>query len=75
MSIEDLQQITDTYVKSINESLEPKIIWKPFIQELLKGIINFDLQEKILIANINYLKEVAVILSTTDDDLLGIVCY
>ncbi|XP_011499234.1 PREDICTED: neprilysin-1 [Ceratosolen solmsi marchali] len=70
MLIEDLQQITDEYVKSINESLEPKIIWKPFIQELLKEIIDFDPKEKILISDINYLKEVAVILSSTGDNLL-----
>lgn len=73
MLIDDLQQITDEYVKASNESLEPKLIWKPFLQELLNGAIKFDPKQKILIGDLDYLKEVALIIASTDDNLLGIL--
>lgn len=71
MLLDDLQRLTDEYVKEVNETLEPKVFWKPFVQELLRGVIEFDPQQKVLIGDLDYLKEVAVVLASTDDDLLG----
>ena len=54
-----------------NNSIEPKIIWKPFVEELLDGIVEFDPNQEILIGDLKYLKEVALLLSSTDDELIG----
>ncbi|XP_014217633.1 neprilysin-11-like [Copidosoma floridanum] len=71
MLLDDLQLETDLYVKSVNESLEPKIVWKPFFEEFLKIIDEFDLEtEKVLVTNLEYFKQISVILAETEDNLL-----
>ena len=71
MTLDELQRVTDEYVKESNDTLEPKIIWKPFVQELLKDVIDFDAKQKVLIADLDYLKDVALVLASTDEEILG----
>lgn len=71
MLIDDLQRITDEYVRSVNESLRPKLLWKSFIQEVVSGVVKFNPKEKILIADIDYLKDVALLVASAEDELLG----
>lgn len=72
MLLDDLQRVTDEFVKSYNDSLEPKLLWKPFVDELLKDIYKFDYKrQKIFIPEIEYLKEIALLLAQVEDnDLL-----
>ncbi|XP_001605702.1 endothelin-converting enzyme homolog isoform X1 [Nasonia vitripennis] len=70
MLLDELQRLTDEYVKEVNDTLEPKVFWKPFVQELLRGIVDFDPEMKVLIGDLDYLKEVAVVLASTEDELL-----
>lgn len=71
MKMEDLQKLTDEYVKSVNSSLEPKIIWRPFIEEVFKDILTLNQKDVVLVADLDYLKKVAYVLSSTDEELLG----
>ncbi|XP_058792667.1 endothelin-converting enzyme homolog isoform X2 [Phymastichus coffea] len=69
--LDDLQKLTDEYVKSINESLTPKEFWRPFIEELLKDVGNFDpRKDKVLVGDLDYLKEIAIVLASSDEELL-----
>ena len=71
MLIDDLQSVTDEYIKSVNSSLEPKKIWRPFLEEAFKDILTLDDNDRVLVADIEYLKKVALILSSTEETLLG----
>ncbi|XP_011694641.1 PREDICTED: endothelin-converting enzyme-like 1 [Wasmannia auropunctata] len=65
MLIDDLQRLTDEYVTSnINSSITPKPIWRPFIESLFEGIVKLNLdRDKILVGNLEYLKNAALVLS------------
>lgn len=73
MFVDELQEITDAYVKSENNSLDPQPIWRPFIEHVFKDIVDLDLdkKDKILVINPGFLKELALFLSTHDDEMLG----
>ncbi|XP_020709733.2 neprilysin-1 isoform X2 [Athalia rosae] len=72
MYIDDLQDITDEYVKNVNVSLKPRKIWRPFIEEVLSDLVDLDLskKDKVLVEDLDYLKEVAVLMSAADDEIL-----
>ncbi|XP_015119868.1 neprilysin-4 [Diachasma alloeum] len=72
MLVDDLQKLTDSYVKHENCSLTPRKIWRPYIEEIFRGVVELDLdnRDKILVANLGYMKDLAVLLATTDDDKL-----
>lgn len=73
MTIDQLQLITDAYVKSENSSVTPRIIWRPLIEEIFNDIPDVDLNkiDRILVANLGYIKNLALLLASTDDDMLG----
>lgn len=73
MFVDDLQRLTDGYVKLENCSLSPRKIWRPFVEEVCRGIVELDLdkRDKVLVANFGYIKDLALLLATTEDDQLG----
>lgn len=71
MEMEELQRLTDEYVTSVNSSLKPKVIWRPFIEEVFKDIITLNKKDVVLVADLEYLKKIAYILSSTEEELLG----
>ncbi|XP_076620842.1 M13 family metallopeptidase neprilysin 5 [Colletes latitarsis] len=72
MSVDDLQKLTDEYVIAANSSLTPKPLWRPFIETIYKDIESLDLsgRDKILIGDLEYLKDVALALSTFEEEEL-----
>ncbi|KAJ8680665.1 hypothetical protein QAD02_016452 [Eretmocerus hayati] len=73
--LDDLQQVTDDFIKLMNDSLEPKMFWRQFVDEVLDGILEFDQERKVLVSNIDYLKDVSLILAAADEDLLETVIW
>lgn len=73
VDIDNLQEITDNFVKSENSSLTPRKIWRPFIEEVFDGIVDIDLNkmDKILVANMGYIKNLALLLAATEEEMLG----
>lgn len=72
MLIDDLQKETDQYVIQMNESIVPRKIWRPFVEELFRDVEGFDAaKDKVMVGDLEYLKEVAYLLDTTDDIDLG----
>lgn len=73
MMVDDLQKLTDEYVMEINSSVTPKPIWRPFIESLFEGIVELDLdkKDKLLIGNLDYLKNVALMLTLFEEEYLG----
>lgn len=74
MFVDDLQKLTDEYVIEINSSLTPKIIWRPFIETLFKDVVTLDLsgKDKVLVGNLEYLKDLALIIASRNEEDLGI---
>lgn len=70
LSLDELQNVTDTYVKSLNK--KPKLVWKTYVNELLKGIKKFDAEEELLIFDIEYFKKVALFFARTSETDIGI---
>ncbi|XP_076683481.1 M13 family metallopeptidase neprilysin 5 [Andrena cerasifolii] len=72
MSVDNLQKLTDQYVTGVNASLTPKPLWRPFIESLFKGIDTLDLngKDKVLIADLEYLKDVALYLALSEEEEL-----
>ncbi|XP_020284436.1 endothelin-converting enzyme 1-like isoform X2 [Pseudomyrmex gracilis] len=70
--VDDLQKLTDEYVTSINSTLVPKQIWRPFIESVFEQIVTLDLdnKDKVLVGNLNYLKDVALILAASEEEVL-----
>ncbi|XP_029165172.1 neprilysin-1-like [Nylanderia fulva] len=70
MLVDDLQKLTDEYIMEVNSSLTPKPLWRSFVEFLFDGIVALDLDEKdiILVGNLEYLKNAALILSTLDEE-------
>lgn len=72
MTLDNLQNITDEYVKSTNDTLIPILLWKPFVTQLFREFKEFDENKtNILVADIDYMKDVAVLLASTDERLIG----
>lgn len=73
MLVDELQKLTDEFVIEVNSSLAPKPLWRPFIESLFKDIHDLDLnkKDKILVGDLEYLKEVALLLASTEDEILG----
>jgi len=73
MLVDDLQKLTDEYVIDSNLSLTPKPIWRPFIESLFEGIVKLDLdnKDKVLVGNLDYLKNVALFLAFLEEEALG----
>lgn len=73
MHVDQLQNLTDSYIMEMNDTLKPKIIWKPFLEELFRDVVSVDLngRDKILVGDIDYLSKVALYLSEADDEDLG----
>lgn len=74
MLVDDLQKLTDEYIMEVNSSLTPKPIWRSFIESLFEGIVTLDLdkKDKILVGNLDYLKDTALIFAAYEEEALGI---
>ncbi|XP_012062204.1 PREDICTED: neprilysin-11-like, partial [Atta cephalotes] len=72
MLVDELQKLTDDYVIDSNLSLTPTPIWRLFIESIFEGIDKLDLdnKDKILIGNLEYLKDVAVLLAYLEEEAL-----
>ncbi|CAB0041351.1 unnamed protein product [Trichogramma brassicae] len=72
MLLDELQRLTDDYVRSVNESIVPRPLWRPFVEELLRGLeIDFDpAQQKVYVGDLEFLQEIALVLSSTDKQIL-----
>uniref|UniRef100_A0ABD2VXA0 Peptidase M13 N-terminal domain-containing protein n=1 Tax=Trichogramma kaykai TaxID=54128 RepID=A0ABD2VXA0_9HYME len=71
MLLDELQQATDHYVRSVNESIVPRPLWRPLIEELLLEVVDFDpAQQKVYVGDLEYLQEIAYLLSSTEEQLL-----
>ncbi|KAG5316345.1 NPL11 protein, partial [Acromyrmex insinuator] len=72
MLVDDLQKLTDDHVIDSNLSLTPTPIWRPFIESIFEGIDKLDLdnKDKVLIGNLEYLKDVAVLLACLEEEVL-----
>ncbi|XP_025262790.1 endothelin-converting enzyme homolog isoform X2 [Camponotus floridanus] len=72
MLVDDLQKLTDEYIMEVNSSLTPKPIWRSFIESLFDGIVTLDLDEKdkILVGNLDYLKDTALIFAAYEEEAL-----
>ncbi|KAG5331816.1 ECE1 enzyme, partial [Acromyrmex charruanus] len=77
MLVDDLQKLTDDYVIDSNLSLTPTPIWRPFIESIFEGIDKLDLdnKDKVLIGNLEYLKDVALLLACFEEEALGIYVW
>ncbi|EZA60937.1 Neprilysin-1 [Ooceraea biroi] len=68
MLVDDLQKLTDEYVISRNSTYMPKPIWRPFIESIFDSIATLDLDKnKILIGNLKYLKDMALIFANIEE--------
>lgn len=70
-TLDELQNITDDFVRQANKTLKPKMNWKSFFQKLFEGVGEIDLNKKIWIGELQYLKEISLLLSKTSDEHLG----
>ncbi|XP_033298235.1 neprilysin-4 isoform X1 [Bombus bifarius] len=72
MLVDDLQKLTDEYVSEVNSTLTPKPLWRPFIELVFKDIDTLDLNktDKILIGDLEYMKEIALMLALTEEEEL-----
>ncbi|XP_018302668.1 neprilysin-11-like [Mycetomoellerius zeteki] len=72
MLVDDLQKLTDDYVINNNLSFTPTPIWRPFIESIFEGIVKLDLdnKDKVLIGNLGYLKDVALLLAYFEEEAL-----
>ncbi|XP_033208414.1 endothelin-converting enzyme homolog [Belonocnema kinseyi] len=75
MQIDDLQTLTDEYIRSVNSSVTSRKIWRPFLEEVFRDILTLDKEDRILVADIEYLKKVALVLSSTEETLLETVVW
>lgn len=80
MSVDELQKLTDEYVIDVNSSLTSKPIWRPFVESIFENFVSLDLdnRDKILVSNLNYLKNAALILASYEEEDLGMyirVCF
>ena len=77
MLIDDLQKLTDDYVIDSNLSFTLTPIWRPFIESIFEGIDKLDLdnKDKILIGNLEYLKDVALLLACFEEEALGMYIF
>lgn len=73
MLVDHLQELTDEYIMDVNSSLTPKLIWRPFLESLFEGVVTLDLdkKDKVLIGNLEYLKNIALILAAFEEKELG----
>ena len=73
MLVDDLQKLTDLFVTEVNSTLTPKPLWRPFIELVYEDIDTLDLnkKDKILVADLEYLKEIALTLALTEEEELG----
>lgn len=71
MKLDDLEEVTENYIGSKNETLVPHLFWKPFVEELTKSVQSYDMDKQIYIYNVDYFKELALLLANTDEHLLG----
>lgn len=69
MTLKQLQSLTDIYVKS--QGYEPKVIWKPFLEELLGDGEKFNVESELLIFHKDYLKRIALFVAKTPSKHLG----
>lgn len=74
MLVDDLQKLTDEYIMEINSSLTPKPIWRSFVETLFEGIVTLDLdnKDKVLVGNLDYLKDAALFLAVFEEEALGV---
>lgn len=72
MLVNDLQKLTDEYVMEANSSLTPKPIWRSFVESLFEGFtLDLDEKDKVLVGNLDYLKNAALILAVFEEEELG----
>lgn len=73
MLVDDLQKLTDEFVTEVNSTLTSKLLWRPFIELVFKDIDTLDLdkKDKVLVGDLEYLKEVALMLALTEEEELG----
>lgn len=71
MLVNDLQKLTDEYVMEANSSLTPKPIWRSFVESLFEGFtLDLDEKDKVLVGNLDYLKNAALILAVFEEEEL-----
>ncbi|KZC06063.1 PREDICTED: neprilysin-2 [Dufourea novaeangliae] len=72
MSVDELQKLTDAYAMETNSSVTPEPLWRPYIEMVFKDVDTVDLdgKDKILVADLEYLKLIAFMLTTTDEEEL-----
>ncbi|XP_006610149.1 neprilysin-4-like isoform X1 [Apis dorsata] len=72
MLVDDLQKVTDEFVTEVNSTLTPKLLWRPFIELVFKDIDTLDLdnKDKVLIGDLEYLKEIALMLTLAEEEEL-----
>ncbi|KAL0121382.1 hypothetical protein PUN28_006713 [Cardiocondyla obscurior] len=72
MLVDTLQKLTDEYIMDTNSSFIPKPIWRPFIESVFEGVATLDLdnKDKVLIGNLDYLKHVALIFASFEEQAL-----
>lgn len=73
MLVDDLQKLTDKYVMEVNSSVTPTPLWRPFIEAVFKDIDTLKLsgKDKVLVADLEYLKDVALLLAVSEEDEIG----
>ncbi|XP_078049259.1 M13 family metallopeptidase neprilysin 5 [Augochlora pura] len=72
MTVDELQELTDAYVIEYNSTITPAPLWRPFIEMVFKdvGTIDLDGKDRLLIGDLEYLKQVALMVATTDEEEL-----
>ncbi|XP_066603000.1 neprilysin-1 isoform X2 [Prorops nasuta] len=68
--VDDLQKVTDEFILQYNSSLSSAPLWRPYIEQIFKDILEIDLtgNDPVLIGNLDYLMNIALILASTDQE-------
>lgn len=75
MNLNHLQDSCNAYVVANNRSLSPRLMWKPFIEELFKEIGGFDSNQKVFVPSLNYLKNISYFIASMDARDLGKMAF
>lgn len=73
MLVDDLQKLTDEFVTEANSTLTPKLLWRPFIELVFKDIdttLDLDKKDQVLVGDLENLKEVALMLTLSEEEEL-----
>ncbi|XP_076659476.1 M13 family metallopeptidase neprilysin 5 [Halictus rubicundus] len=72
MTADELQKLTDAYIMETNSTITPQPLWRPFIEMVFKDVDTVDLDgtDKLLVGDLEFLKEIAFILAIIDQEEL-----